>query len=366
MLSISLLSGKKFEQIAPIIILGIVTLLYLFGSFRILLVGVYFILFLAMAGVIYIIYRIYKDRLNFFKENITPGFVIFLFLYSVVCIILRSAIISSGDEYAAWGPMVRIMFLANQLYTVPDVVFEFVSYPPGITLFQYFSVYIARQGFLEAYIFIAYYIFLYVLLIPLLKDFRWRDYKKIIAPIVFILFVPVMFNHASSFTVYADVLLGVLFGYILYSYYKYGINKFNILNLSLALFVLVLMKRETIVFAGFAIFIMGIDYLFFHRKTEKKVNKLMLAIPIVVVLLAFLSWEVNKSLVSYQVEGIGEAREHITQFVNFDFMPHQREIIRSFPEVMNERPIIYNRMINVTTVGVIGLRNYGTNVVFSN
>ncbi|MCL2355025.1 MAG: hypothetical protein FWC68_04030, partial [Oscillospiraceae bacterium] len=109
-----------------------------------------------------------------------------------------------------------------------------------------------------------------------------------------------------------------------------------------------------IVFAGFAIFIMGIDYLFFHRKTEKKVNKLMLAIPILVVVLTFLSWELNKGLVSYEIIETVDIEEHITSFINFDFMPHQREIIRSFPEVMNERGLLYNRMVNVSTVGIVG------------
>ena len=119
-------------------IMSIIFILYIFGMFFSLIWGVYFIKLLTAITFIYEIIYIKKEwkcvkKYIFNKDNL-----IFTTLFIILIIIHKGRMLSSWDEFSHWGDVVKAMFTINDFSTSPKSLSMFQSYPPAMSLFQYF------------------------------------------------------------------------------------------------------------------------------------------------------------------------------------------------------------------------------------
>ena len=95
---------------------------------------------------IFIIYIFgFFDHLKEIIHNIiTPGMIIFGILTIIIFIFERGRMIAEWDEFSHWGSVVKSMFLTNGLSVKEGSSLMFKSYPPAISIFEYFFQVINR------------------------------------------------------------------------------------------------------------------------------------------------------------------------------------------------------------------------------
>ena len=85
-----------------------------------------------------------KDKKEIIHNIITPGMIIFGILTIIIFIFERGRMIAEWDEFSHWGSVVKSMFLTNGLSVKEGSSLMFKSYPPAISIFEYFFQVINR------------------------------------------------------------------------------------------------------------------------------------------------------------------------------------------------------------------------------
>ena len=103
---------NRIEVNIPITIIALVLIIYLFGLFDKLLLGVKIIEMLAIILVGYITYFFIKNKKHIdIKEQIlTPGLFIYILLCLVFIIFNKDMLFKEYDEFSHWGLVVKQMF----------------------------------------------------------------------------------------------------------------------------------------------------------------------------------------------------------------------------------------------------------------
>ncbi len=103
---------KRFEEVIPVTIMGIIFILYLFGLFGILKTGVYFILLISIFLYSYTFLNliIKKSWKELCENTLTPGFLIFMVFYVALVLIHKGRLLISWDEFSFWGDSVKAMY----------------------------------------------------------------------------------------------------------------------------------------------------------------------------------------------------------------------------------------------------------------
>ncbi|MDR2538745.1 MAG: hypothetical protein LBC43_03805 [Bifidobacteriaceae bacterium] len=143
---------RSFQKLLPFTILGTILVIYIFGLFNLLLVGLWVAVLLVVFGVVWLVLQIVKDfrkfRATFFNYILTPGMVVFSIIFSYVCFINQGRTIHDGDDFAHWGPMVKEMLRLNQFYDVPESLsLGHPDYPPAISVYKYFFEFIGGGAY---------------------------------------------------------------------------------------------------------------------------------------------------------------------------------------------------------------------------
>lgn len=234
---ISNMFNKKIESCIVIDIFIKMILLYIFGLINQLVIGVIFLNVLSMIlGMIVIIKNRKKEKL---KENVlTNGFLFFTIIYFVFIIFTLNKVSNIWDEYSYWSTVSKKMFYNNKLVNEGLLAL----YPPIPSIFQYYfnrTIGIYSQG-TEIF---ANIILGFSLLLPLFEKVKTNKIIPNICIGIIIVCIPAIFNSMIFYqTVYVDVILGLLIGYIFYELYNQKDNKFSILSLILAFIILALTK----------------------------------------------------------------------------------------------------------------------------
>jgi hypothetical protein len=241
--SLSYLIRSSLLISMPTAVFGITAVLYTFGIFNLLLVGFWVVLAgIALATLISVALLIKeKELLPHLKSLLSPGLAIFVSLALFSFLLTRGMQLSSWDEFSHWGTIVKATFLFDAVGPYNPVELGFRSYPPSLSLFEYF---VTKLGgaWLEGNIFWAYQLIIWSLFTPFFAQLTWRRWGQlfVILPLVFV--APLAFFNSLNVTL-IDPLLGMLFGYALAITYVGNILQWRLaLHVGLAIFMLTLAK----------------------------------------------------------------------------------------------------------------------------
>lgn len=209
--------GKKYEEALPVTCSALVLLLFLFGIAGILKTGVLFVCFLGAA--IYIFSSIYifhnKCHSIFLEKFFTPGFFVFFILFLAACCLNIGKMAENWDEFSHWIDIVKVMATLDDFGTHPGSGSAFMSYPPGMTLFQYFLqklyVWTSNAIFSEWRVYVAFQMFVFSFMLPCIK-FDWKKPISIVCSVMGMCLCPLLLYEDFYTSTYIDAVIGILSG----------------------------------------------------------------------------------------------------------------------------------------------------------
>ena len=178
---------RRFEEVLPVTMAGLILLIFLFGVAGFLAVGVYAVLLAAAllyAGGIFLIVR-RKNAREFLRNLVTPGLLIFGVSFFLLIYVNRGRLATFFDEFSHWVDIVKVMTLLDDFGTNPASMSSFPSYPPAGSIFSYFLQKLAiltgfQQNFTEWLVFTTANLFLIIPMFPFLRSFGWKQLFKAI------------------------------------------------------------------------------------------------------------------------------------------------------------------------------------------
>ncbi len=242
-LAIAHFMKTNYSVALPVAAFSFILITYIFGIFNLLYVGVLASVGLALVAFVLVVLRSAKrgSFKSLLLQVLSPGAVIFLVLITFSYSLTRVMQFHSWDEFSHWGTVAKAFYIFDSLspYNPADLAFR--SYPPAISIFQYF-VNRVSFGWFEGNVFWAYQILIFAVLAPFAARLTWKKPVAIFIAAASFLVVPLMFFSSYS-QVYVDPILGFLFGYALSIVAISDLRLWSSkLQLSLGLAVLILSK----------------------------------------------------------------------------------------------------------------------------
>ena len=213
----------KNEYVIPITCMSMGVLLFLFGTAGFLRAGMYVLLALSAASVaisVWICAR--RGSWHETAGNLfTPAAVLFVAAYLIAGFCCSGWLAHSWDEFSHWATTVKAMTYINNFGTNPAAHSMFPSYPPAMSLFQYFYQVLYQllsdpDGFSEWRLLFAYQVYVAALLVPFLSIgismhvFAVRRILITAFRAVIILFALTFFDLSSVFhSLYIDSFVGI-------------------------------------------------------------------------------------------------------------------------------------------------------------
>ena len=257
---LSILFNKRIEITLPLWFFIIIIILYLFGLFNNLTIGVYVIEAIALVALIFSLYLFLKRKKSILKNIITPGFLVFILFFVLVWWAHRGRMLINWDEFTHWGLCVKNMFIFDALANHPDATSIFKNYPPASALFQYLWGKLSGN-FIEGNLYRAINLFYFVLIIPIFQNQKFKKPAGIVFRIILAIILPVALFNDFYTSLLVDGLLGFLFAYALINHFTCPLESFSLINTGICLFVLTLTKESGAGLAAIAIVIIVVDIL---------------------------------------------------------------------------------------------------------
>lgn len=282
--------NKKIETTIAINIGIIVLELYLFSAINLLAQGVYII---ATANIILGIITIIVKRKKVLEKVLTPGFVFFSLMYFILMITNFNKQLIQFDQYLYRSINTKMVFYNN------NILEEYVRiYPPMTTLLEYYflkltGIYI--QG-IEAFAMQMYGI---ALLLPIYENIKKSKLANIVVGLT-ILFLPAVFTNLVFYqSSYPDATLGLLIGYILYTFFTDSNTKYKTIAIIIATAIMTLTKPSGIAIVLIIIAMFGIYEIlknrYYKKENIKKIftnkNVKIIFLTLLVAILIFVSWK---------------------------------------------------------------------------
>ncbi|MGL5350480.1 MAG: hypothetical protein ACRDA0_07965 [Cetobacterium sp.] len=326
----------KIEEALPISNFIIIIVLYFSGIlFLNLNIGLIALGILTLG----VLVKFFKDKKNKKTNFFTKiGLIYFcvIFLFSILFPYNREFV--SWDEFSHWGLVVKNMYTLNSFGNLKEATTLFKGYPPAMSIFQYF--FIKLSGTYRENLAFSAMIFFNLSLFSLLL----KNIKNLIEAIL----LSVLIIGFSSFislgvysTIYIDLSLGFLSAYILFINFKNEVtNKISIVNLSLALFILPLMKSSG-TFLGVMILILILLDLS-EEEIQIKEKFLKASILVLFIIAGKYSWDIYTKLTSDFTGAWGGMKNFtLTKILNFWLIAsgekYQFEVKSNFINALSEK-----------------------------
>ena len=282
---ISYKTKKSLSSSISIDILTNIAVLYVFGLFNILLIGVITTSVISILLGIYALVKMNKTQRNTLVDF---GTIFFSIVYFVLSITTYERISNIWDEFTCWSLFTKKMFITN--------IYETDWYPPVPTIWQYYCCKLI-ENYTQGIEMFGLYIFSFSLLLPLfnIKKEKSLIYNLVLSAIIICL--PGIFSETYFYEApYADAILGLLLGYI---FVERIFNTKYTYSLVVALFVLALTKGT-----GFYIAITTLICFFVYDaikqiRNKEKIDKKKCISKIIIFLLilsSLASWNIYKNL----------------------------------------------------------------------
>ena len=218
---------KRIEETTPIAVVGIILVVYIFGLFNNLALGVIFLKLSTIILLIYFIKLIIKNIKNIknkkgketIKQILTPGVLIYVLLVILFIIENQNRIFEMYDTFNHWGLTVKNMCLYNDYGTTGNII-QFNEYPPFTGTFQYILVNLSGE-YSESTIITAQCILYLSMIMPIFKNIRWdKSLAKSIIIIPMVICLPLIFYDNFYTEILIDGFIGVLLALSMYQVYK--------------------------------------------------------------------------------------------------------------------------------------------------
>lgn len=300
------------ETLAPAIFISILTL-YLAGLCGFLKAGLWLVLLAGAAGGIFWLYKLIRSKgKGFFTQWFTPGVLALLFAVLLIAWMQADKRVIGNDEFSHWGRCVKVMYATDSLGIFHSDQLIFPQYPPATALFQYLFVRLT-PAFTESYLFRAFGLFAFSLLLPVLARFRWKDAGSAFVAIGGLVLLPLIFYGDFYSNLQVDGLLALLQCYLLYAWFsRRKLDGFFLLQLAAGSAVLVLTKESGFVMALAALAIIGWDAYFAAKPAGRPAFKkagVLLGISLCITFAVHFSWSAvvrSQNLVAGGTSSIGE------------------------------------------------------------
>lgn len=279
--SMIMVSKRRFEEVLPFFLMCSILIIFLSGFLNQLMIGYIIAFTVAAIFPIFIIIQLIKrkDLSDLRKKIFTPGFCVFLILYTFIYILNVNRGFTIWDEISHWGPMVKETLRIDKFYSAAEsALVVHKDYPPAITLFEAIWCKLSG-GYKEAYLYTSLQILSLSLFFPALSKFNWAKNRNTVLKIILLVIVILSANiiirvgEASFYqTIYIDCFLGLLFGHCLFLVVQEKqLTKFGLSRLSAALTVLLLTKQMGLVFFLIVLAALVINQSIIHRNTFKEI-----------------------------------------------------------------------------------------------
>ena len=345
---------KKFEDFLPITCSAIVLIMFFAGTLNILKTGVY--LTLSLCCVLWLIsaFVVIKEKkvVDFLKNFLTPGCLVFTFLYFVLGTLSRDMVATNWDEFSHWADIVKAMTLLDDLGTNPNAYAVFPSYPPGMALFQYFvqKIYLLvkpEEIFSEWRLFFSYQIFFISFMMPFFKGIVYRNPLKIVLIGLLIWLAPMLFFTNIYSCIYIDPILGFVAGTAFVAIFTEKEKDWLYdIFIYAAVSILILMKDAGMLFAvfiiiGYVIDLLGRDSQTGLRNKLKNFNLLKVTIGCCAILIPKFLWsrELRINQVEVAFSGKVNIKELIGIMLGHDSDNYRSQVLRYFVKAMKNRKI---------------------------
>lgn len=345
--------NKATEEIFSLSIFSIVLILLPFYCLNLLLVGkflVYAVMFAIMFISIFYLFKQKKRLLIEILNKITPGICLYLFVCAFILLYVRENKAGLWDELRLWAAVPKALFETNELQLGKDALIftNMQSYPPGMSLLVYFFTGFA-PAFAEYYVFAVYGILFSSILLPALKNLKWR-HCNLFVPLAFLMvFLPCLFtshnNDHSAFylSLFIDGLLGALIGNVFYlSIKKPFESKFKFLQYCLTIAFLINIKHSAISFAIIAIACAIVLYLIENKKINKSAI-LKFVTVFISAILPYLIWSITTKAYG------------VSNHLSMDSNPFSLTSIKLLFDKMLKEPMLnFTELNNTVTLSFVG------------
>lgn len=249
---------------------GSITLLFLSGIIRNLIIGTYIIYFSSALGWLLLFFgshlpglvHRHKPSLKFFS----PGYCMLFLFFCYGIIALRGATFYIWDEYGTWGRVVKHMYTTNTLPLAPVYLGGSEKNPIGTSLFHYLMARIA--GYSEGHLYISNFLLISAgLMLPMFRV-TWKKWYKVCIYGVFIFSCLFIFGRYPYMSLLVDNSTAAWAGGIAAWVYLSRNKKDTLILPFLALFALALFKKNIgLMLSYMIIFFWFILYLISSRQT---------------------------------------------------------------------------------------------------
>ncbi len=328
--------NKKIEQTIFLTIASYTTILFIFGLFNNIGIGFYSILII---NLVLLIYNLNSLRLNrSLKEYIlTPGYGFFILAFIFFAYICLGRSVYQGDEFSHWALKVKNIYYFNTI-NITKYTTVFFDYISGTCMFNYFCTKLSGS-YKEDLMYFGNNLIIISLLIPATSFFRKKNLMNYLLFFV-ILFVPTIVFGKIYDSLFVDGVLGLCFGYGLYSYFlNREDRKFNAINLTAIMAMLILIKESGLLLA-IILYLIVIIYNKIENKTLFKNNKdyLLSIIPALVITVA---WKTSLKLsAAYITFRTFKPTDSLHNLLTLNLLPYQKEAIVEFIRSFATKPIL--------------------------
>ena len=345
---LTIIFKKKIEEVIPISIVEIILIIYLFGIFDKLQLGVKIVQIATIIQLIaiLIIILLKKDKEEVKKivnRIITLGLFVYVILFISSIFINKGRILENYDEFNHWAVIIKNMFLYNTYGTNPESVVAFNEYPPFTAVFQYLFLSI-HKIYREDIIIVAQNILYLSIIIPITKCIEWnKSLKKLIIIVPIIVFVPMIFYENFYLDILVDGILGIMFAYVIYSAFQNEESGFKYLKIFVGEIMLCLTKTSGIGLAVLSVFIILMKLII--EKNNKESLKEIKYLMVVILITAFLT-----SIWYIKVEGT-QKRWNFSEYIEAEeqMTEAQENITKNFAYATVFKQIITERNFTVLT-----------------
>lgn len=282
-MTISHLLKKKIELAIPISVIIITIIVYVFGLFDNLSMGVIAVEILSTISLIYNIVTIIKAIKNkeykeLLSRTLTPGLFVYMALFLLFIIINHGRIFEDYDEFNHWAVIIKNMFVHNGYGTVKGSIVTFNEYPPFTACFQYILPHIKGE-YSEDLVIISQNLLYLSMIIPICKNTNFdKKFRNLLIIVPAILILPLVLYEDFFVNILVDGFLGILFAIGLFIIYKDDENKlYRNIILSLIITALALTKTTGILFSILLLIFAIIKF----KQNRIKTILIILALPVI-------------------------------------------------------------------------------------
>ncbi|MBR2696366.1 MAG: hypothetical protein IKE48_02535 [Parasporobacterium sp.] len=290
---------RKFAAMMPLSVFSSILVLYVFGLFGKMKLGV--IVFIGIAFVLFLLglsKSIVRREMKTYVSNVFSfGLLFFLAALILIYYMTDGRLLSRFDEFTHWGLTVKNYMIFDGFANVAGSTTHGAGYQPGISLFCYLFTSL-RDQVNECDMLKAMDVFIVSMLLPIFRRISWKRFVFGIFLIPFVLFLPWLFatNIIPYNTLYIDAAMAVTFAFLLTHYYTNIQCKVTYFVLGMGSAAMILIRPGSEAFALMILCMVILDVLLFRRPQFaamcKKGGWIMPVFYVVLSVASYLSWRI--------------------------------------------------------------------------